>query len=79
MIEVKNAGINKGHAALKWISRDEWDFILAIGDDLTDEDVFSVLPKEAYSIKVGLGPSKVKFNLSSIREVRNMLREFVGV
>lgn len=77
VIEVKNAGINKGHAALRWISRDEWDFILAIGDDWTDEDIFSVLPEGAYSIKVGLGPSKAKFNLSSVGEVRSMLRELI--
>lgn len=75
VIEIKNININKGQAALKWISRKKWDFILAIGDDLTDEDVFTMLPDTAYSIKVGLGSSKAKFNLDSIMKVRLLLEE----
>jgi trehalose 6-phosphate synthase/phosphatase len=78
VIEVKNSGINKGRAALRWISREKWDFILAIGDDQTDEDVFSVLPETAYSIKVGLGPSQAKFNLNSQRNVISLLEELIS-
>jgi len=37
VIEVKSAGIDKGRAVLCWISRREWDSVLAIGDDRTDE------------------------------------------
>jgi trehalose 6-phosphate synthase/phosphatase len=73
VIEIKNTGINKGKAALKWISKDSWDFILAIGDDVTDEDIFSVIPELGYSIKVGLGPSHAKFSVKSFREVRSLL------
>ena len=36
VVEVKVAIINKGQAALAWISQEKWDFVLAIGDDLTD-------------------------------------------
>jgi len=74
VIEVKNTGINKGHAALRWIEKGEWDFILAIGDDWTDEDVFSVLPESAYSIRVGLGLSRAKFNLDSGVDIRLLLQ-----
>jgi len=74
VMEVKNAGINKGKAALKWVSKEKWDFILAIGDDWTDEDVFSILPPWAYSIKVGLSPSKARFNIGSLYEVRSLLK-----
>jgi len=75
VIEIKNIGINKGKAALKWISKDMWDFILAIGDDVTDEDIFAVIPESGYSIKVGLGPSHAKFSVKSFREVRSLLTE----
>ncbi len=54
VLEVKNAGINKGRAATLWTTKHAWDFILAVGDDWTDEDMFSVLPEAAYTIKVGL-------------------------
>jgi trehalose 6-phosphate synthase/phosphatase len=78
IIEIKSVGINKGRAALHWLSKGAWDFVLAIGDDWTDEDLFAVLPESAYSIKVGLTPSKAKFNLDSIREVRSLIQGLIG-
>jgi len=78
IIEVKNSGINKGSAALRWISKEDWEFILAIGDDWTDEDIFKVLPERAYSIKVGSGSSSAMFNLSTPYEVRSILKELQG-
>ena len=75
VVEVKNAGIDKGRAALRWISSEDWDFILAIGDDWTDEDVFRVLPATAWSIKVGFAASAAKYNLSSPSQVRYLLTE----
>ena len=74
IVEVKNAGINKGRAAMNWIGRKQWDFILAVGDDLTDEDLFRELPDLAYSIKVGLAPSRAKFRFKSQRDVRFLLK-----
>ena len=75
VIEIKSVGINKGRAALHWLSRKAWDFILAIGDDWTDEDLFAVLPQSAYSIKVGVSPSKAKFNLDSVQEIRALIHQ----
>ncbi|MBN1899990.1 bifunctional alpha,alpha-trehalose-phosphate synthase (UDP-forming)/trehalose-phosphatase [Candidatus Sumerlaeota bacterium] len=75
VLEIKSAGINKGVAALRWIRHRPWDFILAIGDDITDENIFSVLPDAAFSIKVGLQPSLAKFFLESFREVRLLLKK----
>ena len=77
VVEVKNACINKGRAALRWISRQKWDFILSIGDDQTDEDVFKILPATAWSIKVRLSPSAAKFNLSSPSQVMSLLAEMI--
>ena len=78
MIEIKNAGINKGQAALRYLSeKRRWDFIMFIGDDVTDEDVFEVLPERAYSIKVGVGPSQARFNLDSVTDVRGLLNKMV--
>jgi trehalose 6-phosphate synthase/phosphatase len=74
IVEVKNAGINKGQAAMNWISKKKWDFMLAVGDDLTDEDLFRELPEAAYSIKVGLAPSRAKLRFKSQREVRSLLK-----
>ena len=77
VIEIKPANINKGTAALRWLSMGAWDFIMAIGDDWTDEDLFEALPPESYSIKVGFGVSKAKFNISSPQEVRRLLKKMI--
>jgi trehalose 6-phosphate synthase/phosphatase len=73
VVEVKNHGINKGRAALRWASDDHWGFIAAIGDDYTDEDTFSALPPEAVTIRVGLNPSRAKYNLESVAAVHRFL------
>jgi len=78
VVELKNTDINKGRAALKWISRDEWDFILALGDDWTDEDTFKALSPTAWSIKVGFGASAARFRLSSPGKAIELLRKLVG-
>jgi trehalose 6-phosphate synthase/phosphatase len=75
VVEVKSAGVNKGTAVLHWLRKRQWDFILAIGDDVTDESTFGVLPESAYSIKVGLEPSRAKFNVGCVEEVRTLLQK----
>lgn len=77
VVEIKNSGINKGRSALRWIAKEEWDFILSIGDDRTDEDMFEVLPEIAYSLKVGLSSSLARFNLRSQGDVLLLLEESV--
>ena len=42
MIEIRNAGIDKEKAALYFLSKADYDFVLAIGDDRTDEDFSEV-------------------------------------
>jgi trehalose 6-phosphate synthase/phosphatase len=77
VIEVKNALVNKGRIALEWLSKEHWDFILALGDDKTDEDLFEVLPGTAYSIKVGIGASKARYNLLSQHDVIPLLQKCI--
>ncbi|SNS01215.1 bifunctional alpha,alpha-trehalose-phosphate synthase (UDP-forming)/trehalose-phosphatase [Hymenobacter mucosus] len=82
VLEVKPSGLNKGTAAQQWLGATPPDFILAIGDDRTDEDTFRALPPEAYTIKVGSTPrSFARYCVSSVAEVRqllNMLRGYSG-
>jgi len=78
VIEVKKVGISKGKAALNWLEKENWDFILAIGDDWTDEDVFEVLPEKAYSVKVGFGFSRAAYRIESPEKVRELLGQLGG-
>jgi len=77
IIEIKKLGVNKGRAAEFWLEKEDWDFLLAAGDDYTDEEMFRVLPDEAYSIKVGLNISKARFNVDNPNEIRSLLKELV--
>ncbi|MDE1819176.1 MAG: hypothetical protein KGI19_11310, partial [Thaumarchaeota archaeon] len=70
-------GINKGTAAAHFISKKNFDFMLSIGDDWTDEDMFKILPPAAYSIRVGMIPSYARFNLHNHREVIDLLDTLV--
>ncbi|CAG0950594.1 MAG: Bifunctional trehalose-6-phosphate synthase/phosphatase [Candidatus Methanoperedens nitroreducens] len=79
VVEIRNTGFNKGTAGMHWISKNEYDFILAIGDDFTDEDLFRILPDTAYSIRVGITQSYARFNLHNYVEVIELLRQMVEV
>jgi trehalose 6-phosphate synthase/phosphatase len=79
VIEVKPANINKGKAATKWLTERYWDFIMALGDDWTDEELFAALPHEAYTIKIGLSISKARFHLDSYKEARTLLKGIIQV
>lgn len=77
VIEFKNIEVNKGKAAQNWLYGQNPDFILALGDDHTDEDIFKALPPEAYTIKVGSNISAARYYLKDFKEVRALLKELV--
>jgi len=72
-VEVRNAGVHKGLASQIWLLKHPCDFILAIGDDLTDEDIFTVLPGRAYSIRVGNRPTHARFHLRGPDDVLQLI------
>jgi len=78
IVEIKNTGVNKGRAVTKWITKKKWDFIMAIGDDWTDEDIFKALPSNAYSIKVGIGLSEAKYHIHTPSDVRRLLKKIAA-
>lgn len=77
VVEIKNAGVNKGKATMNWLGEQDWDFIMALGDDHTDEDIFKALPDDAHTIKIGTAQSVARYNLLSVKEVRTFLGQFV--
>jgi trehalose 6-phosphate synthase/phosphatase len=77
VVEIKNAGVNKGKAMLNWLAEREWDFIMAIGDDHTDEDTFKVMPLNAFTIKVGIAKTAARFQIVGVGNVRGVLERLV--
>ncbi|MFN8576778.1 MAG: bifunctional alpha,alpha-trehalose-phosphate synthase (UDP-forming)/trehalose-phosphatase [Candidatus Sericytochromatia bacterium] len=76
VIEVKSIEADKGHFVnwyLKEKSIDDETFILAIGDDTTDEDMFFSLKNKGCSIKVGLNNTIAKYILREQKDVYKLL------
>ena len=75
IVEVRNSGIDKGTAVRKILQKDDYDFIFAVGDDKTDEDMFRMLmhKKNCFSIKVGTDASFARYNLHTPQMVLSLL------
>ena len=74
VVELKNADVNKGIAAQRWLGNRDAGFVMAIGDDWTDEDTFKAMPENSLTIKVGSTTSSAKYNIPSVKEVRGFLK-----
>ncbi len=75
ILEIKNPHINKGEAIQPWLLI-KHDFILAIGDDYTDEDTFlSVATSNAWAVKVGSGRTHANYRVKSTLEVIALLKK----
>lgn len=79
VIEVKSGGVNKGTTGLIWMKREVYDFVMAVGDDWTDEYLFAALPTDAYTVRVGLAESKARFNLHLQVAVLELLETLAGI
>jgi trehalose 6-phosphate synthase/phosphatase len=73
VVEIRRAGVSKGNAAAFWMGNRSYDFILAIGDDATDEDLFRSMPASAVSIRVGISGTHAQYNIRSCAEVIDLL------
>jgi len=63
VVEIKSPEFTKGSEVLRLLDQKDYDFILAIGDDTTDEDMFRVLPPGGVSIKVGNFSPAAKYRI----------------
>ena len=78
-VEVKMMWANKGEV-MNRLSREcpAPGFLLAAGDDRTDEDLFARLPQTAWTIHVGESQSRARFRLPGPDELCALLRDFAG-
>lgn len=79
IIEVRTKGIDKGYIVKQLLEEKTYDFVLACGDDNTDEDMFKVLAgfNEAFTIKIGDAASFAKYNLHTPQMMVSLL-EYLG-
>lgn len=63
VVEVKSPEFSKGSEVRRLLRRERYDFILAMGDDTTDDDMFRALPRAAVTVKVGAASEYARYNL----------------
>lgn len=78
IIEVKVKKIHKGVVVEDLYAMYSPDFTLCIGDDFTDEDMFTSAPDEAYTIKVGLEDTNARYQLVGVNDVLKLLKKIAG-
>lgn len=77
VVEIMNKEIGKGKAVKNLLEQNNFDYILAIGDDKTDEDMFEFLlhNTNADTVKVGNGNTHAKYKLDNVNEVISLLEQ----
>jgi trehalose 6-phosphate synthase/phosphatase len=78
VIEIRMAGVDKGTVARKFLEESTYDFVLAVGDDKTDEDMFRALAGKAVTIKIGRGNTTAQYSLAGQAEVIRLLNHLVN-
>ena len=77
IVEVRPVWANKGEAFQHlWPTQPDPDFLLAVGDDRTDEDLFERVPSGNWTIHVGAGPTRASFVLPDSQSVGTLLEMF---
>ena len=76
VLEIKSMMYDKGTAASTFLKNDSFDFIMAVGDDKTDEDLFRVMPANAVTIKIGSDPSMAEYSLQEQPMLYDLLNAF---
>ncbi|MCH4183012.1 MAG: bifunctional alpha,alpha-trehalose-phosphate synthase (UDP-forming)/trehalose-phosphatase [Prevotella sp.] len=77
VVELKSSTYNKGTAVTEYLSGAPYDFIFAIGDDTTDEDMYRALPDTGISVNVGQTASRARYSLKSQKEVLPFLNRMI--
>lgn len=77
VVEIKSPDYTKGSEVKRLLQQDSYDFILAMGDDTTDDDMFRALPDTAITVKVGSTSEYARYNLEEQKEVLPFLARLV--
>ena len=78
VLEIKDSSVNKGKGIQSMlIHHTDVPFVLAVGDDHTDEDMFHILSEKDYSIKIGTGKTEARFHLPDPSSFRTILNKII--
>jgi trehalose 6-phosphate synthase/phosphatase len=76
-VEVKLIWANKAQVLNFMMQTHEpFDFVLAAGDDTTDEDLFAEMSPEMWTVRIGGGNTRARFHLADYKKMRKLLNGF---
>lgn len=79
ILEIKPRSIHKGRVVQKLLANNPASFVMAVGDDYTDEYMFEALPDTAYTIKVGHGDTHARHQVASVDAVAKLLEALASL
>lgn len=79
VVTVKLGDVDKGRIAQHWLNMQKWEFILAAGDDTTDEFLFAAMPPNAYTVKIGKGETQARERISSVGNFVSLLEKLIKI
>lgn len=77
VVEIMSEENGKGKAVKNIVEQNNYDYILSIGDDKTDEEMFELLlhNSNAATVKVGNGNTFAKYKLDNVNNVISLLEQ----
>lgn len=77
VVEIMTKEIGKGNAVRNIVEENNYDYILSIGDDKTDEEMFEffLYNSNAATVKVGNGNTFAKYKLDNVNNVISLLEQ----
>lgn len=77
VVEIMIREVGKGNSVKRLYEQNYYDFVLSIGDDVTDEEMFDYLlhVPGSFTIKVGRGESSARYKLPGINDVILLLKQ----
>lgn len=78
IVEIKSPECTKGGVIQMLLAQDRYDFLMAMGDDVTDEDMFRAMPPEAITIKIGNLSGCARYNLYTQSQTLPFLKRLVS-
>ncbi|MDN5352916.1 MAG: trehalose 6-phosphate synthase/phosphatase [Clostridiales bacterium] len=77
VLEIKDSRVNKGQGVSVFLRDSSYDFIMGVGDDVTDEDLFKAMADDDFSVKVGLSSTHAHYRLPSWQTVRKLIKKLI--
>ncbi|HQP11081.1 MAG TPA: trehalose-phosphatase, partial [Candidatus Omnitrophota bacterium] len=77
IVEVSSNQISKGTAVRHFMEKKDYDRVICVGDDKTDEAMFKIDDPRIISIKIGPEDTFAKYRLSSPTLLRDFLAQLI--